>query len=307
VTASVSFPAIGTTALVATEHKSDLLHARGILAAQLDQLDRACSRFRPDSELVLANARAGKPVRVSRLLATAVQAALEAAVETDGLVDPTLGAQLRAAGYDRTFSLVRDRDRWTIAPSSPRAYWAEVELDRSTGLLRTPRGCELDLGATAKALAADHAASTISAAIGSWVLVSLGGDIAVAGDTPAGGVSIRVGDDHAERLDAPGPCVALASGGIATSSTVVRSWKTDRGTAHHVIDPRTGLPARTPWRTITVAAGSCLDANVASTAAVVLGTDAVDWLRQRDLPSRLVAHDGSVVHVGSWPAEAEAA
>jgi len=302
---STSFRALGTTTVVAVPRRLDLLRARGILVAQLQELDRACSRFRDDSELALANARAGEPVRIGRVLADAVDTALDAARQTDGIVDPTLGAYLRAAGYDRTFALVESRDGWTFR-SAPerRATWTEVELDRPAGLLRVPAGCELDLGATAKARAADRAARAISEAIDSAVLVSLGGDIAVAGDAEW---SIRIAERHDAPLDGEGPCIAITEGGVATSSTTARRWRTDRGDAHHLIDPRTGLPAHSSWRTVTVAAQTCVDANVAATAAIVLGDAAVEWLRSRGLAARLVANDGGIVHVCGWPAEGQAA
>lgn len=305
---SSAFPALGTTAVVAVPRGADLLRARGILAAQLEELDVACSRFRPDSELTHANARAGERVLVGPLLVDAVDAALTAARDTDGLVDPTLGLQLRAAGYDRSFALVQARDGWTFR-SAPlrRGSWAEVELDRAAGALCVPPACELDLGATAKAFAADRAAGAIAEAIDASALVSLGGDVAVAGEPPVGGWSIRIADRHDAPPDGDGPCIAVGSGGVATSSTTVRRWPTDRGDAHHLIDPRTGLPAGTLWRTVTVAARSCLEANVAATAAIVLGEDAIGWLRSRGLTSRLVANDGGVIRVCGWPEEAAAA
>lgn len=302
-TYTTSFAALGTTALVAVPRRDDLLRARGILVRRLDELDRACSRFRPDSELSRANARAGDWVHITPLLAEAVGAALAAARETDGLVDPTLGTQLRAAGYDRTYTLVQARDGWAFGGSAPAGgAWAKVELDGDR--LRIPLGCELDLGATAKALAADGAARTIAAELDSEALVSLGGDIAVAGDREW---SVRVAERHDAPLDGDGPCVALRAGGIATSSTTVRRWRTSRGDAHHVIDPRTGLPADGCWRTVTVAARTCLEANVAATAAIVLGDRAVGWLHSRGLASRLVDGDGAVVRICGWPTEADAA
>lgn len=298
-TASASFSALGTTAFIAVTDPGALFRARAILAVELDALDRAASRFRDDSELVRANEWAGEAVEISDELATAVGAALRAAHDTDGLVDPTLGADLAAAGYDRTFALVRARDRWTIEPrAATRASWRDVELDGRS--LRIPRGCALDLGATAKALWADRAAERIARELQTGVLVSLGGDVAVAGD---GEWTVRIDDDHTAPLDAPGPRVGLSSGGLATSSTSVRRWPTDSGVAHHLIDPRTRRPAATPWRTVSVAAASCFDANVASTAMIIAGAGAPEWLRQRGLPSRLVANDGTRVHVAGWPAE----
>ena len=291
-----------TTAVFAVTEARAVPDAREFVEGILDEVDRACSRFRPDSELVRANGCAGASVSISRLLADLVDTGLAAARETDGVVDPTLGAELRAAGYDRTFTLVRARDRWTQrAVARRRASWRDIELDRDALTLTVPRGLELDLGATAKAWAADTAARTIAADLGTGVLVSLGGDIAVAGSPPPEGWAVRIADHSAAPLRTPGPVVAVTEGGLATSSTTVRRWSTDRGDAHHVIDPRTGLPAVTPWRTVTVAAATCVDANVASTAAVVLGPDAPRWLERRRLPGRLVRDDDTVTLTGGWP------
>jgi thiamine biosynthesis lipoprotein len=110
-------------------------------------------------------------------------------------------------------------------------------------------------------------------------------------------------DDHSAPLDRPGPCVCIENGGLATSSTAVRRWRTESGEAHHLLDPRTGLPARSPWRTVSVAAASCVAANVASTASIVLGDGAPRWLAERGLAARLVANDGGAVHVFGWPGD----
>ncbi len=306
--ATASFPALGTTAVVAVTSPSQLEPAHAVLVAELDQIDRACSRFREDSELVYVNARAGERVELSPTLLAAVRVAVDAASATDGLVDPTLGADMRAAGYDRTFALVEAREGWKVElRHRPRALWRHIELDDESAVLRVPAGVELDLGATAKALAADRAARAIAKAASCGALVSLGGDIAVAGEPPLGGWCVRLADDHAAPLEGAGPLVVINAGGLATSGTSVRRWRTDRGEAHHLLDPRTGLPARTPWRTVSVAAHTCVDANIAATAAIVLGDEAPEWLEQRGLPSRLVATDGAIVSVAGWPAEEDAA
>jgi thiamine biosynthesis lipoprotein len=237
-----------------------------------------------------------------------VRVALDAARNSNGLVNPTLGAHLRAAGYDRTFSLVQERGAWTLRALPPRrASWGDVELDEVERTLLIPPGIELDLGATAKAWAADRAAARIAETTGCGALVSLGGDVAVAGPPPEGGWAIRIADDHAADLDGPGPVVAITAGGLATSGVAVRRWATDRGEAHHLIDPRTGRPAVTPWLTVSVAAPSCVAANTVSTAAIVLGEDAPAWLLQQALPARAVNADGYILSVCSWPAELEAA
>jgi len=302
-----SFPALGTTAVVALVEPHALGPARAALEAELAAVDLACSRFREDSELTRLNCAAGRRVRVSPLLFEALAAAMRAAEATGGLVDPTVGRALRLAGYDRTFRLVAARDGSSFAPrfeSPALPGWRVVELDDAGSSVRVPPGVELDLGATAKALAADRGARAASAAAGCGVLVSLGGDVALAGRAPDGGWPVRVADDHAAPLDGPGPTVALTAGGLATSGTAVRRWRAGDAELHHIVDPRTGRPAETPWRTVSVAAAGCVDANTASTAAVLLGEDAPAWLEARHLPARLVAIDGTCVAVGGWPEEA---
>ena len=133
----------------------------------------------------------------------------------------------------------------------------------------------------------------IAAQLGCAVLVSLGGDIAVAGEAPAGGWRVRVTDDHAAGPDAPGQTVAINAGGLATSSTTVRAWESHGRKLHHIIDPATGKPARSIWRTVSVAAGRALDANIVSTACIVRGASAVGWLTEMNLPARLVREDGT--------------
>jgi FAD:protein FMN transferase len=302
---SAALHALGTTALVAVRRPESLDRARAALETELDAVDRACSRFRDDSELVHLNLAAGNALVVGPYLLAALEVAVTAAEATGGAVDPTVGKALRLAGYDRTFSLVRLRDgRLVRVTPAPAGAWRQIEVDRMRGTARIPAGVELDLGATAKALAADRAARGAAEATEDGVLVSLGGDVAVAGNPPDGGWSVGVADDHAAPFPVDGSAVGIQSGGLATSGTRVRAWATASGRAHHIIDPRTGAPADTPWRTVSVAAVSCVDANTASTAAMVLGEEAPGWLAQRRLPARLVRNDGSVVCVSDWPAEA---
>lgn len=313
-TAGATWLALGTTARVVVTEADALAAARAAVEAELDATDRACSRFRSDSELSLANGVAGTPVEVSARFAHAVAVALRVARATGGLVDPTLGGDMRRAGYDRDFSLLPAPDPTvpvgaTGEPdasrerSRPAAAWRAVEVDELLGIVRVPPGAELDLGATAKALAADRAAQAAHARTGAGVLVSLGGDVAVAGEPPAGGWTILVGDDHAAAADRTGQTVTILSGGLATSGTSVRRWQTSSGPRHHILDPRTGSPARSPWRTASVAAASCVDANAASTAAIVRGADAPRWLQRAGLPARLVSADGSALQLCGWPAD----
>jgi thiamine biosynthesis lipoprotein len=299
--ATGSFAALGTTAVVCVADDDRLADALAILRAELAEIDRACSRFRDDSELTRINRGDGSAQTVSPLLCEAVAVALDAAETTGGILDPTVGAAVRANGYDRSFAeLGKSGPRLGRVSFAGVPGWRMVELDPGARTLRVPTGVELDLGATAKALAADRAAAAIRAGTDTDVLVSLGGDIAVAG-APEGGWPVLIADDHRAPLDGPGPVVAITAGGLATSSTTVRTWKIGDAEYHHLIDPRTGTSARTPWRTVSVAAASCLAANTASSTALILGDAAPEWLADRELPARLVRRDGVRTYVAGWP------
>lgn len=301
---TASFPALGTSAVLAVTDTQALARARAETERVIEAFDRTCSRFREDSEISALRRRPGAPVAVSPLLLEAVAAALRAAELTAGDVDPTLGSALRALGYDRDYEELAAR-----GPARVRVVevpgWRAVRLDRAAGTIELPAGVELDLGATAKALCADHCAAAAYAATGAGVLVSLGGDIALAGSAPAGGWRVRVTDDHRAGTEAPGQWITLHTGGLATSSTQVRRWATEGGSVHHLLDPATGRPAGGHWRTASVCAASCLDANIASTAAIVRGEPAAAWLSAEGLPSRLVSEAGRVVHLAGWPAEGD--
>ena len=289
----------------------DLAAARDAVERVLDEVDRTYSRFRADSELVAVNAAAGTESSLSPLLTQAVAGSLVAARHSAGAVDPTIGRAIRLLGYDADFSLLAGSSRTIELRAQAVPGWTTVRLDPARRTLRMPRNVELDLGSTGKGLAADLAArAALAAAVRTdrgGVLVGLGGDIATAGQAPAGGWRILVAEDSDVPSDTPGEVVSIDGGAIATSTTTVRRWTASNGvTAHHIIDPRTGLPADTPWRTASVVAATCEEANGASTAAIVLGEDAIDWLTAASLPSRLVRQDGSVVRVAGWPEETAA-
>jgi thiamine biosynthesis lipoprotein len=306
-----TFGVFGTTAVLLVTEPGRLGLARSIADSELAAVDQACSRFRPDSELSKLNDSDGSPTPVSPLFGELIEAALRAARLTSGAVDPTCGLALAAIGYDRDFADVKaggdgPRDTPGAAGQVPAPGrvpgWQAVQFDPGRGLVQLAGGAQLDLGATAKAWAADRCAQLIFEQAGCGALVSLGGDIAVAGPAPAGGWQVRVTDDHAAGPEAPGQTVTISSGGLATSSTTVRSWASAGQRMHHIIDPATGQPASSCWRTASVAAGSCVDANTASTAAIIRGEAALPWLRGAGLPARLVAHDGTVQTTAGWPA-----
>jgi thiamine biosynthesis lipoprotein ApbE len=316
-----SWKALGTSVLVLSTHDDtrpfhtgaadDRLEAATTAVRQvLEDVDAAYSRFREDSELTRVNANAGRTIQISPLLATAIDAALRAARLTDGAVDPTIGRAIRVAGYDDDFSRIAGphptlpRERGTDIPL--RAWrvpgWQAIRLDRAARTVWLPQGVELDLGSTGKALAADLAATTAMAAVGQGgVLVSLGGDIGTAGESPSGGWRILVAEDSRVKPSGDGDVICVPAGGVATSSTTVRRWSRGGVILHHIIDPQTSLPTAGPFRTVTVVAGTCLDANIASTAAIVRGEVAIDWLTSCRLPARLVENDGTIHYIGPWP------
>ncbi len=354
--------ALGTYVELVTAEPDRLTVARERAEHLLAEVDRTCSRFRADSDLSRANARAGRWVSVDPLLVRAVRAALDAAAATEGLVDPCLGQTMAALGYDRDLAAVlraegsdptaepeaavlpapeatHRTEPEAAAVSAPEASWRDVRLDPE-GAVFVPVGVALDLGATAKAFAADLVAAEAARAAGCDLVLSLGGDVAVglvdpvataraveAGTARRWSVEVREhpvttapqGDPLAaahgraaaittqattaevSTTETPVAEVAVEFGGVATSSTVRRRWRRGNRGYHHVLDPRTGRPAAEVWRTVSVAAPTCLAANTLTTAALVLGDLAEDWLVTQDVPARLVDVTGRVRCLGGWP------
>jgi thiamine biosynthesis lipoprotein len=303
--AAIDDRALGTNIRVVVTVQDWLAAAKTAVDAVLRNIDNACSRFRDDSELSHVNRRAGRETRVSLLLARAITEGLRGARLTDGDVDPTVGTAMRLAGYDVDFASIAPVGDALQLSAQSIPGWETVRMNRATRSVLFPAGAELDLGATAKALAADLAAmSGLMALNGSGgVLVSLGGDIALAGTPPPGGWTIQVSEDSNDPLDASAERIVLQGGAVATSSTRVRRWTRGGVELHHIIDPRSGSPVASPWRLATVVADTCVDANIASTAAIIRGERAVEWLEALQLPARLVSNDGEVVLVGGWPRE----
>jgi FAD:protein FMN transferase len=283
---TAQWPVWTTTARLVVTDPRALSEATTLVKGLLAEVDRACSRFRPDSEL--ARVPADTPTQVSPLLAELVAAALTAARRTGGAVDPTVGSAMAALGYDRDLADVRDDGipRVSVVPG-----WRSVRLTGTE--LTIPHGAVLDLGATGKAFAADRCAALVSQLFDVGVLVSLGGDIATAGAGPHQGWQIFV--------DSPAELIALPSGAaIATSSTDSRTWRRGGHVLHHVLDPATGAPARRVWRSASVVADRCVDANMLSTAALVRGPGAPGLLRDFGVPARLTAVDATVWKLGGW-------
>jgi thiamine biosynthesis lipoprotein ApbE len=295
--------ALGTSMRLVVTRPNRLDAAKLAADRVIKAIDAAASRFRHDSELSRLNRLPGRRVRVSPLLAEALAAGLRGARLTGGAVDPTVGTAVRLAGYDRDFDAIPADGSPIHVSVTEVPGWQAIDFDEGARSVHLPPGVEIDLGATAKALAADLAASAALNAMGSGgVLVSLGGDIAVAGDPPLEGWAVQATEDSNARVDDEEETISIETGGIATSSTTVRKWTRGGVVLHHIIDPTTGLPASGPWRTVTVVAGSCVDANIASTAAIVMGEWAIPWLTSNRLPARLVDRHGAIHRVSGWPA-----
>lgn len=242
--------------------------ARELVANRLAEVDAAASRFRTDFEVSRLAAEAGTYRVISPLLAELIRVALAAAVQTDGAVDPTLGAVMTTLGYGPdtgpATGLTGDHEgeaRQRTPTGGPtltlrrRARWRDVTL--SGERLRMPVGTLLDLGATAKAWAADCCAVEVAAAFGCGAMVSLGGDLRVAGRPPEGGWSVLVGDGPGEPADTIRLTGARA---VATSSTLHRRWRRGPDVLHHILDPASLWPAPAVWRTVTVATDTCVRA-----------------------------------------------
>ncbi|MBO0829381.1 MAG: FAD:protein FMN transferase [Streptosporangiales bacterium] len=293
--------ALGTDIHLLTADAAALAAAERMLRGRLAELDAVASRFRPDSEVRGIAGSDGRTTTVSPLLAELLTVALDAAEETRGLLDPAVGSALVDLGYDRDFADLATAGARPVLSARRGFRWTDLRFDPHRRTLATPPGLLLDLGATAKAYAADRAAHAIAARTRTGVLVNLGGDIAVAGPVP--GAGWPVGVCHEVRHPSADETVMVHGGGLATSSTSARRWRHGTASAHHIVDPATSLPAVSRWRTVTVHADTCLAANVAATTAILLDDRALRWLTGRQLAARLASHRGPVVRLAGWPAE----
>ncbi len=266
------FRSMGCEVVVGGATASELTQIRELFDAR----DRMFSRFRADSELNRVNA-----VQVASLspeFARTLAVAFAAAVATDGLVDPTVGGAVEAAGYDRDFDVLVP----SPVPAAPASVPGARSLRVAGGFVNRPLGTTLDLNGVVKSLAADDAVR----------LLARGGFVSAGGDVATQGACI---------VALPGGAVVtLQSGGIATSGPATRRWLRGGQWHHHLIDPRTGKPSSSRWSYVTVAAGDCVGADVAAKAAYLLDANGPDWLDERALAGRFVAANGAVVRNAAW-------
>ena len=290
------FQALGTTILVGAVEPDSLAAVIPRVYARLQDVDRALSRFRPDSELARIDSDPNRPWLVSPLFGEVLELALQAAASTNGWFDPTVRDALEAAGYDRSIELLERDGPGNDRPFRPAGQWPLIHFDRPSGILLLPRDVRLDFGGIGKGFAVDYALRDLPTAGG--VLVSAGGDLAVMGPPPEGGWRCDVApgvDDEAETS------VLLHGGALATSGLGRRQWQRAGQPMHHLINPHTGRPGVSPWRIVTVAARTCVAAEVAAKVAWLMGEDGPEWVTDQGLTARFRALDGRVQTVGRWP------
>ncbi len=293
----IAFPAMGTTVTLLLP-VGDAVRGTEAVRTLFATWERTLSRFRPDSELACLNAHAGASVVVGPLLYDVVATALAAARATDGLYDPTLLRQIVALGYDRSFDRLPRYLPVVASVAGGGGGWRRIVLDAAPRRITMPPGVGLDLGGIAKGLAVDAALARLATLDITPALVNAGGDLAVRGLPPGREAwSIAVPGRHQSWT------IPLHHGAIATSGIARRRWRQGETTRHHLLDPRTGQPAASGLWSVTVAAGTCGQAEVAAKTAFLLGAaDGADMLTTHGLAGVLVAMDGAWRTAGGWPA-----
>jgi thiamine biosynthesis lipoprotein len=290
-----TFPTMGCACTV-------VLPASAIgVAAEVEALfaewHQSLSRFNADSELSRLNAQAGSPVAVSPFLFAVLEQAFRAAKATVGLFDPLLEPTMRNLGYDRTFASL-DADGAPVAAHPTAGAWRQVQMDRAASTVELPPDTGIDLGGIAKGMAVDASLDLLASRGVESAMVEAGGDLAVLGLPPAeDGWWVAVDGLAGPQL------VAITRGALATSGVARRSWRRGGQVYHHLIDPRTGDSARSDLLSVSAAAGTCAQAEVAAKVALIEGSEAgAAFLRRIGVSALFVAHDGSTSTVGLWEA-----
>ena len=259
--------------------------------------EQRLSRFRPDSELSRLNARPGRPVVVGDLLLEVVTAALRAARATRGLYDPTLLRAIEQLGYDRSFERIGPTTPPLTERVAPGGGWRRVRVDHTARTVTLPHGVGIDLGGIAKGMAVDAATERLRACGVAAAMVSAGGDLRVLGSPPG---------EASWLIAIPGPAgpvtVPLTHGSLATSGIGRRHWRQGRVERHHLLDPRSARPARTGLWSVSVAAATCAQAEVAAKTAFILGAGpGADFLASKRLAGLFTTPAGERRPAGSWP------
>ncbi len=289
----LDFRAMGCLMLALIDSATeDATEALSLVPTWFEEWEQALSRFRDNSELNALNRADGKPFRASETLWQVLQASLQAAQASDGLVVPTLLDAVQAAGYDRSFdSLAKSMQQ--PAHNAPIADWHSIELDEKNRTIRLPRGMHLDFGGIAKGWAADLAKARLASI--APALVDAGGDIAISARANNEEWPIGIADPFQPESDLE--LLMVERGGVATSGRDYRRWQRNGKWQHHIINPRTGEPADTDVLSATIVAPTTQQAEVAAKAALILGSRAgLELIQAREnLAGLLVLEDGTIV------------
>jgi len=288
---------MGTTiSLLLPEQQVD--QGRQIVHRLFNAWEQALSRFLPESELSRLNQQAGAPVVVSDLLYSVLATALTAAQATEGIYDPAMLDQLVQSGYDRTFDDLPAVRFDPIMPGEPGGGWRGIRVNPISRTVTLPAGIKLDFGGIAKGMAVDAALEELRKNEVCPALVNAGGDLAVLGLPPTAGHWLIAVPGRSQFWTIP-----LRSGAVATSGIAHRRWWQGQTLRHHLLDPRTGLPAQSDLWSVTVVADRCEQAEVAAKVAFILGSSrGADFLRQHGIAGLLVREDGTWETVAPWPA-----
>ena len=290
------FRAMGTTiSMLLPENQAE--RGAQIVRTLFSEWEQTLSRFLPESELSQLNQRAGTPVAVSDLLYTVLATALMAAQATEGIYDPALLDQLVQLGYDRTFDDLPAVRFDPIIPGEPGGRWRGMKVDPIRRLVTLPAGIKLDFGGIAKGMAVDAALEKLHESGIGAAMVNAGGDLAVLGFPPASEQWLIAVPGREQFWTIP-----LHHGAIATSGIAHRHWWQGNTLRHHLLDPRTGLPAESDLWSVTVVADRCEQAEVVAKVAFILGSrPGADFLRKHRIAGLLVREDGTWETVEPWP------
>jgi FAD:protein FMN transferase len=290
------FRAMGTTISMLLPENQVEMGAK-IVRTLFFEWEKALSRFLPDSELSQLNQQTGKPVAVSNLLYDVLASALTAAQATEGVYDPALLEQLEQLGYDRNFDDLPANRFEPIIPGEPGGRWRGIKVDPIRRQVTLPFGIKLDFGGIAKGMAVDAVLEKLYQSDIHSALVNAGGDLSVLGLPPT---------DEQWLVAVPGQnqywTIPLHHGAIATSGIARRHWLQDNILRHHILDPRTGLPAQSNLWSVTVVADRCEQAEVAAKVAFILGSKSgAEFLYKHRIAGLLVHEDGKWETVEPWP------
>ncbi|HZO71003.1 MAG TPA: FAD:protein FMN transferase [Ktedonobacteraceae bacterium] len=290
------FRAMGTTIsllLPVEQSEQGVAIVRTLFAAW----EQTLSRFLPESELSQLNQHAGTWVAVSDLLFKVLTTALTAARATQGCYDPALLEQLELSGYDRTFEELPAVSAGRVFAGKPGGAWRDIQVDEQGRRVILPPGVRLDFGGIAKGMAVDAAIEKLRLSGIYPALVNAGGDLAVEGLPPSmEHWQIAVPGGEREWM------VPLRRGAVATSGITRRHWWQGSTHRHHLLDPRTGLPAQSGLWSVTVTADRCEQAEVAAKVAFILGAqEGSGFLRKHQIAGLLVYEDGTWEGVEPWP------